>query len=95
MGNKQNEIKNFDLFCNQCYSHYLFEIFTKKNIHIRKYCFCGESTFIIDERIKFLLTDIDSCGPAYKMISLHKDSIKYNGISYSFNKATKFCPTLV
>ena len=32
MGNYQNEIIDFDLFCNQCYSHYLFEILTKKNL---------------------------------------------------------------
>ena len=92
MGNHQNENEDFDFFCNQCYSHYLFEILTRKNINIRKYCFCGESTFLIDNKIKFLISNINECGPAYKMSSLSNYAYGYDGISNTLQKSTKYCP---
>ena len=91
MGNYQNEIIDHDLFCNQCYSHYLFEIFSKKNINIRKYCFCGESTFLINERIKYLLTNINIYCSAYKIMP-NNNTNGYDGISNAHQKNTKYCP---
>ena len=51
-----NNIFKGKLACKKCHTHYLFEILTsEKDILLRKYCFCGESTSQINNNMKMEL----------------------------------------
>ena len=52
----KKEIEENELLCNKCYEYPLFELLVNENnIKVRKYCFCGESTSIINN-IKIYIT---------------------------------------
>ena len=53
--NYNNPIKG-SLACKQCHTYYLLELLTtEKDIFLRKYCFCGESTTQINNNMKLEL----------------------------------------
>ena len=88
MGIYQEEIdyeeKDYDLCCDKCGSHYLFEIFCKENIFLRKYCFCGESISEINNHIQFLLIK------KAHFVKSNQSSSSF-GLS-NYDNCTKYCP---
>ena len=56
MGNLNNNSLDGDLICEKCLSHLLLEIAQYGgNIILKKYCFCGKSTSILDYKVEYLL----------------------------------------
>lgn len=56
MGNINNNSLDGDLICEKCLSHLLLEITQYGgNIILKKYCFCGKSTSILDKKVENLL----------------------------------------
>ena len=64
------------LACKICHTHYLLELLTsEKNILLRKYCFCGESTSEINNNIKKELMKDFNYNEDNKCKCIHKSEL--------------------